>query len=285
MSNEDSTSELTDAGAAFPGPLDSPVLVDDPPDAAPEAPDASTEPQTLAEQVMGIWTLGGGVTDPCKREEYWWFHTAPRLEHILVETGCVDPGRIQTNEDGEYVVEGRTLTTSFAGRRERFVVAHGRIDDTRVIHLHSFVPASETSYETRHVLERFGSDGAIDGRSELVVELAFEQPIPIGEDGDCAATARYEVITYERWDSFGNEKPAEERETVVSATSEPVACSHSPSEYGQEIRLKASFFDEGTLPDSLAGLLQDVMWIDRERSDVLFMEHWVFRYEVLPQGL
>ena len=46
-----------------------------------------------------------------------------------------------------------------------------------------------------------------------------------------------------------------------------------------------AFFEDGTLPTDVADLLQQRMWIDPEQPDVLFMEHWVFKYEVLPQGL
>lgn len=242
------------------------------------------EPMTLTEALAGIWTLANDIDGDCERVAYWWFHSLPRLEFITVETNCVESGRIQTIQTGDYQVDGRRLTTTFVDRREELLVAHGTIDGERVLHRYSYTALSESRFGTSYVFEMFDSDGVTSHRSEAVSELSFDRPIPLDGEGDCTVSARLDVVSYDRFDEAGNELPEAQREATTSARSEAMACSYGPDEYGQRIQVAAAFFSDQTTAAS-PNLLEDVMWIDPAQPDVLFMDHWVFRYDVLPQGL
>jgi hypothetical protein len=250
----------------------------------PEAGSVS-EPMTLTEELAGIWTLSSSVEGECERLSYWWFHSLPRLEFITVETNCAESGRIQTIQTGDYQVDGRRLTTTFVDRREEMLVAHGTIDGERVLHRSSYAALSESRFGTSYVFEMFDSDGVTSHRSEAVSELSFDRPIPPDGEGDCTVNARLDRVSYDRFDEAGNELPEAQREVTTSAQSETIACSYGPDEYGQRIQVAAEFFPDQTTAPARPNLLEDVMWIDPAQPDVLFMEHWVFRYDVLPQGL
>jgi hypothetical protein len=214
-----------------------------------------------------------------------WFHSPPRLERIHVRQGCDVVGWSKAVEAGEYDVGDHIVTTTYEGRREQFSVAHGFIDDTRVLHFLAYAKDSETRYSSSSVTEALAGDGGIDRRLSVSTTLSFDRAIPIAGEGDCVVSAEYEVLRYERFDERGNELPEAEAEPALASASDPIACSYGPGEYGQEIRAATDFFDEESLPPEVSDKLRERMWIDRLDADVLFMEGWVFRYEVLPQGL
>jgi hypothetical protein len=165
------------------------------------------------------------------------------------------------------------------------VIAHDVIEGEQALHMKSFVPISDSTYETVHVVEELGADGSAVRRSEVTAQLAFDSPIALDGEGGCVVTARYEHLSYQRTDASGRELPEAERETMTVGESEPLPCHVAPSELGREIRVMANFFEGAPPPDAVLDLLQPLIWLDPEHPDVLFMQHWVFRYDVLPQGL